>query len=39
MQHVEKIRQSDLSLSKLANKYNVGTTTISDIKRGLKYAK
>lgn len=39
MEQAQEIIKSDLSLSLLAKKYNVGTTTISDIKRGLKYAK
>lgn len=39
MEQAEEIRNSKLSLSRLAKKYNVGTTTISDIKRGFKYAK
>jgi len=39
MKQAEEIRNSDLSLSKLAKKYTVCATTISDIKRGLKYAK
>lgn len=39
MKQADDIRKSELSLSKLAKKYNVGATTIEDIKKGLKYVK
>lgn len=39
MKQAHEIRKSKKSLSKLAKEYNVGATTIADIKKGRKYAK